>query len=275
MNYKIKILSLGIIIFFSLFLFSCDNIKTEKDKYPDIPEYPKFKNNTLKLVKVKEIENKIDSTFYQDRGLNTRILVKDSTLYLISFFPSFVIREQSFSYSDLKYTIDLVVIKNNKINHRQWVDNDFKINFEIDKNNNDLTIGKHKYSAKSNYYKEKTITNLKNENDTTFYKYLNDIIYLDDINYKATVFDQATIKSRVKSGAVANSPGSIFIWEYQPVYLTYYKFKYKNKIGLTKVYDKEMPVFIKLNEELYYINREDNFTDKKNKTLKIAIYKIE
>lgn len=50
---------------------------------------------------------------------------------------------------------------------------------EIDKNNNDLTIGKHKYSAKSNYYKEKTITNLKNENDTTFYKYLNDIIYLD------------------------------------------------------------------------------------------------
>lgn len=36
-----------------------------------------------------------------------------------------------------------------------------------------------------------------------------------------------------------------------------------------------MPVFIKLNEELYYINREDNFTDEKNKTLKIAIYKIE
>ena len=126
----------------------------------------------------------------------------------------------------------------------------------------------------SSFFSIKT-KNLSKFERFPFYKYLNDIIYLDDINYKATVFDQATIKSRVKSGAVANSPGSIFIWEYQPVYLTYYKFKYKNKIGLTKVYDKEMPVFIKLNEELYYINREDNFTDEKNKTLKIAIYKIE
>ena len=38
--------------FYILLLFvqiSCgDNIKTEKDKYPDIPEFPKFKNDQQK-----------------------------------------------------------------------------------------------------------------------------------------------------------------------------------------------------------------------------------
>lgn len=271
MKTKIKIFSLGITIFYFLLLFSCSDIKTEKDKHTDIPEFPKFKNNTLKLVKVKEIVNKTDST-YSSGSFDTRFLVKDSTLYIISFFASvYNLEVYNTSNKSLEYKIDLVIIKNTKINHIQWTDKDFELNFDID-NNNNLTIGKYQFSAKSNYKKKESINNLKKLNDSTFHKSIYNYV---NLNEKAKIFDQVIIGSRLKSGAVAHSPGSIFIWKYQPIYLKYYKIKYKNKFGLTKVYDGLPPIFLKLNDELYYIKDEDKYIDENNRIFKMVIYKIE
>lgn len=252
-------------------LLSCDNINTEKDKYPDIPYFPKFKNNDLKLVKVKEIELRLDSTVERrnPNDLATRYFVKDSTLYLITFFADTddLLNPNSCSNCDVKYTVDLIFIKKDKIQHTQWLDEDFKINFKIDSLNN-LTIGKHKFYAKSNYYKQDTISNFKDQfgNDTIFSHYIND---------KLTGYFQPFSDDYVVIDSKNTSNGLHFSFKNKPIYLRYYKINYKNKVGLTKVYDGPDPEFIKLNDEFYYIKKENRTIDEKNKILKIIIYKIE
>lgn len=255
-------------------MYSCgDNIKTEKDKYPNIPKFPKFENDVLKLVEVKTIELKLDSTVHHQEGnyLRTRYLVKDSTLYLITFFAD-VEEPEHFMNSDKEYTVDLVVIKDNKIQHTQWSDDDFKLNFKIDKLNNDLTIGKHKFFAKSNYYKQDAISDYKNEygNDTVFSSYLGSKL---SGYFQPTSFERILVASKSKIGGAQNSP--FLIKEYEPIYLSYYNLNFKNKTGRTKVYDSDPPSFIKLKDELYYFEQENITIDEKNKILKIIIYKIE
>ena len=266
---KLNTYFLAILLFFQ----SCSNdIKTEKDKYPDIPEFPKFKNDKIKLVEVENIELKLDSTVQhqKDNYIRTRYFVKDSTLYLITFFADSD-EPENFMNSDREYTIDLVVVENNKIQHTQWTDNDFKLNFKID-SNNDLTIGKHKFQAKYNYRKQETISNFKEEygNDTIFSTYIG---YKLSGYFTPTPFDQIVVNSERKLTGTQNSP--ILIPENKPLFLTYYELKFKNKIGHTKLNNKDIPKFIKLNNDLYFIEQENKTIDDKNKVLKIKIYKLE
>ena len=260
------------LIFPLFFLFSCgDNFKKEKDKYPDIPYFPKFKNNDLKLVKVKEIELKLDSTIERrnPNDLETRYFVKDSTLYVITFFADTnnLLNPDGCTNCNLKYTVDLIFIKNDKVQHTQWIDEDFKINFKIDSINN-LTIGKRKFYAKSNYYKQDLNSNFKNQfgDDTIFSHYISDEL---KGYFKPFSDDNVIIDSKNASN------GLHFTFKNTPLYLKYYKINYKNKVGFTKVYDAPGPEFIKLNDELYYIKEENRTIDEKIKILKIVIYKIE
>lgn len=259
-------------------LFSCNNIETVEDKYTDIPQFPEFKNGELKLVKKIELIAKTDSAIkYQENYyMHERFIVKDSTFFFITFLTD--------SYDPYtpnlndKYYINLITIKNGKIDQRNWIDNDFKINFDIDKNNDDLTIGKRKYFAKSNYLKYDSISNFNDYKlvDTVFYEdYYNNNCFHDNNFYYPDSFDKIIIDSKAKSTAEANHLISIFTWKYDPVYLNYYKIKHKNKIGLTKVTGNIEPIFIKLKDELYYIEEKHVKINAKKRTEKIIVYKIQ
>lgn len=271
MKNTIKQLSILNLIFLFV-LISCG--KTEKDKHPDIPYFPKFKDDVLKLVKVKEIELDLDSTVkhQNSNNLKTRYFVKDSTLFLITFFTDSENAGDILGDKNVTSTVDLVVIKKDKIQHTGWIDDDFKLNFKIDSLNN-LTIGKHIFFAKSNYYEQDVVSNFKDHihNDTLFSHYLDDKL----TGYFEPFADDVVIIDRnFESGGVAHEPLSVLAFESVPVYLKYYKIKHKNKVGLTKIYDGSRPQFIKLNDEIYFIKEENKVIDEKNKILKIKIYKI-
>lgn len=260
-----------------ILLLSCDNIKTVKDKYPDIPEFPNFKNGGLKLIIKKEILTKIDSTKNNsDYYRRIRYISKDSTFYLITFLSNNYELNMP-SKGDL-YSIHLYTFKNNEIEHYYWKDDDFKINFEIDSENNDLTIGKRKYFASSNYSNydiSPTFTD-STKVDSIFYQSFGFETYIKDKNfYEPISFDNVIIDSKRVSSAKAHSAISALGWEYQPVYLTYYKVKHKNKIGLTKVIHNNTPMFFKCKEELYFIDEVMMKNDDNTKTQKISVYKME
>ena len=131
-----------LIIIFSL-LNSCGkSVDVQEDKYPNIPEFPKFENDVLKLHKIQDINFEIDSTFGY---IETRYLVKDSTLAIINFTTTAEDR-LSPQKNDL-YMVNLSVIKNKKCTSSKIIDTDFKLNFQIDSTDN-ITIGKHKYFGK-------------------------------------------------------------------------------------------------------------------------------
>lgn len=259
-----------------ILLLSCDDIKTVKDKYPDIPEFPNFKNGVLKLVKIKEILTKIDSNEINDYYYRRiRYLSKNSTFYLITFISKSV--NPNIQRIDDLYSIQLYTFKNDEIQHLYWKDDDFKFNFEIDTENNDLTIGKRKYFASSNYSNydiSPTVTD-STKVDSIFYDDYGFETYKKDKNfYEPISFDKVIIDSKIESGAAPHSPISALAWGYEPVYLTYYKIRYKNKIGLTKVTDNNTPMFFKCKEELYFIDEVMIENNDNTKTQKISVYKM-
>jgi hypothetical protein len=177
-----------------------------------------------------------------------------------------------------RYSIHLYTFKNDKIAHRHWTDDDFKINFEIDIGNNDLTIGKRKYFASSNYSKYETLSTVTDSTrvDSIFYKYFGYEVYSKDkIFYNPIDFDKIIIDSKTVSHAKPHSALSAITWTYEPVYLTYYKVRYKNKVGLTKITDYNAPIFLKCNEELYFLDEKIIKNKDSTETQKISVYKIE
>lgn len=274
---KLKIITI-IAFIISIGLFSCNGVKTEEDKFPEIPKFPLFKNNDLKLEKKIELIAKTDSTiFYQEYYyMHKRFLVKDSTFFLITYLTDFDDPERPFE--GRKYLINLLTIKNGKINLHSWIDYDFKLIFDIDKKNDNLMIGKRKYYAKSNYLKYDSISNTNNFKivDSIFYDGFFNLDCINDRNFiYPDSFDSVIIDSKLKSGAVMGSTVSIFTWQHVPIYLNYYKIKYKNKIGLTKSIDSIQPIFVKLKDDLYYIEDKYLKINDKNRIQKIIIYKIQ
>lgn len=266
-----------VLISFSL-LFSCNDIKTVKDKHPDIPEFPNFKNGNLKLITKKEILTKIDSNVRNKVEYYTRIryLVKDSTLYLITYLSNTY--QPDMPMPGDRYSIHLYTFKNDKVGHYDWKDDDFKINFEIDLDNNDLTIGKRKYFASSNYSNYDTLPTFADSTrvDSMFYKDFGYERYIKDKNFYDPIgFDKVIIDSKTVGNAKPHSALSAFTWQYQPVYLTYYKVKYKNKVGLTKVTDNRMPMFFRCKEDLYFLDQIFIKNKDNTETQKISVYKME
>ena len=261
-----------------ILLSSCNDITTEKDAYPDIPEFPNFKNGDLKLITKKELLTIIDSNVRNKVDYYTRIryLSKDSTFYLITFLSNTY--QPDMPMPGDRYLIHLYTFKNDQIEHYQWQDDDFKINFEIDLDNNDLTIGKRKYLASSNYSNYDALPGYADSTrvDTIFYKDFGYETFTKDKNFYSPIgFDKVIIDSKTVGNAKAHSALSALSWEYRPVYLTYYKVKYKNKVGLTKVNDNKMPMFFKCKEELYFLDKILLKNNNHTETEKISIYKIE
>jgi hypothetical protein len=250
-----------LIIIFSL-LNSCGkSVDVQEDKYPNIPEFPKFENDVLKLHKIQDINFEIDSTFGY---IETRYLVKDSTLAIINFTTTAEDR-LSPQKNDL-YMVNLSVIKNKKCTSSKIIDTDFKLNFQIDSTDN-ITIGKHKYLANSDYFQSDSIPNLRKEDWIDPSKTFE---YQDKIFYKPELFEKIAVKSETEITGVQNSP--IIGFKNVPIFMNYYKVKHHNKVGLTKVYGGFLPEIVTAKNQMYYIKQTSN---SKNKKLGLTIYKIE
>ena len=121
----------------------------EKEKYPEIPNFPKFKDNVFHAEKIAEVRQALNKkTKNQNNNYYFRYLVKDSAAYIITFFTDS--DHPDYPYGGENYTVDLLVIDGDKINQSRWIDKDFDFNFDLDKERN-LTIAKRKFTANTNY----------------------------------------------------------------------------------------------------------------------------
>lgn len=243
------------ILFFILPIFvliSCgDNIKTEKDKYPDIPEFPQFKDNAFAPQNVtKMILNPSKFKRSTENYFNLKYAVKDSSIYIVTIYNDAEFPEIN-SARD-KYYLTLVKIDNGKVTFKkEWTDSDFVSNFWI-KPNNDLIIGERSFLSKEMYQ-----TSRKSDSmviDSLKYLEFKNLGELFDTREKADfkVFDSIVIDSKGELGGGVNSG---FDYRYSPVFLKYYKLTWKNKTRLTKIDNRwtPFPYFIPVKNKLYYI----------------------
>ncbi|WP_300671054.1 hypothetical protein [Soonwooa sp.] len=246
-------------------LHSCGkNFKVEKDKYPDIPEFPKFKNDQLKMTKIDEVVFDFDDDEF-GQHFNTRYIVKDSVLGIVIFTSNTGMMEHPTKKDP--FVVNLTVIKGDKIMSKQRNDDDFAFNFKIDSLNNDITIGKTKYFAKSDYLKFDSIPNLKEEN---FVDKVASFEYDDTVFYKPYLFDKAIVDKDYKVDGAQNSP--LFVIKTVPLFMYYYQVRTRGKVGLTKLKNKFINNIINANNELYYLEKPVKVKDKQ---YKVEIYRIE
>ena len=263
--------------FYILLLFiliSCgDNIKTEKDKYPDIPEFPQFKDNVFISQHItKMVLNPAKFKRSTENYFNLKYAVKDSSIYLVTNYNDAEFPE--INALDDKYYFTLVRIDNGKVTlKKEWTDSDFTSNFWI-KPNNDLIIGKRSFSSNEKYQNSKKTDSIKI--DSLKYIQFKNIGELFDteekVNFKK--FDSVVIDSKGKLGGGVNSG---FDYKYSAVYLHYYKLTWKNKKSLTKIDERwtPFPYFIPVKNKLYCItyNEDTNLNGKLQKEYKIEVMK--
>lgn len=246
-------------------LFSCGkSYHVEKDKYPNIPKFPKFENNQLKLTKIDEVIFDLEPN-HMGAYFQKRFIIKDSMLAVVIF-----ITDQGNTRNPQKndpYLVNLSVINGDKIISTQRSDYDFRLNFKIDSLTNDIIVGKTKYFAKSNYLKIDSIPNLKTDD---FFDPYGKFEYDDIVFYKAELLDKIVYNTETKIDGVQNSP--IFGLKNVPSFLYYYKIKTKGKEGLTKMDNKLLPEIVTVKDNLYYVEDPVKLSDNQNK---INIYKIE
>ena len=150
---------------------------------------------------------------------------------------------------------------------KQRNDDNFALNFKIDSLNNDITIGRTKYFAKSDYLKSDSIPNLKKEN---FVDNVASFEYDDTIFYKPKLFDKAIVDEDYEVDGAQNTP--IFILKTVPIFMYYYQVKTCGKVGLTKLKNKFLNNIINTNNELYYLEKPIKVKDKQ---YKVNIYRFE
>lgn len=253
-------------------LLSCDNINTEKDKYPDIPDFPKFKNNIFNTENITNIELQPLSRFKKtiENEFILQYAVKDSSLYLITYYNDDDFPNEAFL--DYKYYLTLVKITNGKVvKKKNWVDSDFAFNFWL-KPNNDIIIGNRFFSNKNDYQTSEKIDSLKIDSlkFINFNKFNNQLVDNEDKimeinkNNNFNKFDEIVIDSKFAlKGAGRNR-------YYLPVYLSYYELNFKNKKALTKVDHRLLentPILISTNKNFMYsiIYNEEYLYDSKMK----------
>ena len=271
-----NIKSLLVLVMFGILLSSCGNgnIQLEKDKYPNIPNFPKFEGNVFKSEKVATIRLELDKNFknQQQNKYYFRYLLKDSSLYIITYFsdkefPDIPLNNQ-------KYFVDLILIKGDRLTkHARWIDTDFDIHFDLD-NNDDLAIGRRKYLANSHYRKFEEIENVPHLGepvDTIFKAWDQRDEPLESPFFKS--FSNATVGT---SGRISGGGNSGYTYQHDPVSLTYYNVTYKDKIGRTKInYDyQEDPLFLKAGESVYYVTYDSDYIGTEGSSKQYTIYKI-
>lgn len=262
------------ILVFILALISCnDNVVKEKEKYPEIPNFPKFKDNVFHAEKIAEVRQALNKkTKNQNNNYYFRYLVKDSAAYIITFFTDS--DHPDYPYGGENYTVDLLVIDGNKINRLSWTDKDFSFNFDLDKDRN-LTIGKRKYQAKTDYREFKLMADSNANNIDTLFKPWRQGASADFNFSDLKAFDEVTIGS--KGGLGGNETMPIFSLEYDPVPLTYYGLVYKGKRGLTKIdfRNEQYPLTIRTKNALFYVTYKQDYVDIENQTKIYCLYRID
>lgn len=277
---KIQFLCLAVLLIFA----ACGggDIPIQKDLFPEIPKFPEFKNKVLASKMISGIKLRLDTSF--KRKTNTyyfNYLVKDSSMYIMTYFSDEEFPDIPMSGD--QYLVDLVIVTNHQpVKHFRWKINDFAINFKVDKEDN-VVIGKRKYLFKDHYLKfeEAADSEIRRSDDpknfSTWEPRRQESLAKTD--YIAP-YDQVIIGSE---GDISGGVNSGFAYSNSAVYMIYYKLKYKDREGLTKINYKqqEAPFFFKLAEEIYFVtyqNDTDLDTDDmgKNDEFKAyTIYKIE
>lgn len=264
-------INISLILLIATAFISCDHVVKEKDKYPDIPNFPKFKDDVFNAKQIAEISLELNQ---EAENLNNkyyfRYLVKDSAVYFITFYTNS--DHPDYPYGGENYTVDLLVIEGNKTKHNRWTDKDFSFNFDLDDKKN-LTIGKRKYEAKTNYSEFKAIANVKDV-DTLFTPWVQGA-FAPKTDADLEAFDEVTIGSNAGVGGAENSP--IVVLEYGPVPLTYYRLNYKEKQGLTKIdFRKEKyPLLIRTKSTLFYVTYKVNYSGSNKQTRTYTINRID
>lgn len=268
---KIKVICL---LFVSVFA-SCgpDNIQKEKDKYPEITNFPKFQNNKLKSKEIENIKVRLNKNFKnQENDYCFNYLVRDSALYIITYFS-----DQEFPdipSKGSKYIVDLVIIKNNKpVKHSRWKDDDFDLNFDVDKDHN-VIVGRRKYLLTENYLEYEDMVNIDRLNKPASFKrwQIQEGEQVDTTSYFKS-FERIIINSK---GGISSTPSATYSYVYSPVFMIYYRVTYKNTEGLTKINygGQQAPLLFKLNGEIYYISYNEDFIDIDNRVKEYSICKI-
>lgn len=240
-----------LLLVLAIALSSCDNVVKQKDNYPEIPNFPKFKDDVFtakRLTKIslelnQEAENLKNKYYF-------RYLVKDYSVYFITFYTNS--DHPAYPNGGEDYTVDLLVIEGNKTEHNRWVDKDFSFNFDLDDRKN-LTIGKRKYEAKNNYSKFKSIAEANVQDVDTLFKPWIQGAFATKTDADLEAFDEVTIGSSPGVGGAENAP--VVVLEYGPVPLTYYRLNDKGKKGLTKIdFRKEKyPLMIRTKNNIFYV----------------------
>lgn len=261
-----------LILIFLVFISCGDTIKTEKDKFSYIPEFPKFENDILFPKSIFKIELQPLKRFHRttQNSFNLAYAVKNSSLYVITYYNDDEFPEEAFS--NYKYYLTLLKITNGEIEiEKKWIDDNFDFNFWL-KPNDDILLGKKIYSAKGSYTESI-------KNDSVKIDTLNDIefqLWNKDFreNEKKTIeknkqsnfeeFDKVIVGSNSKLEGGWNNG---FETQDYPIYLSYYTLKWKNKNAKTKIdfnKNKTSPIFIKTTNNLYYIQYDEKLKMKSN-----------
>lgn len=250
-----------------LVLSSCgDNVQREKDKYPDIPKFPAFKQNTvvykkLGLATVAYKANQSAKVDGHDLVIHTNdyfyYAVADSCLLLITGYREAIKPGNEFP---AKHFITLTRVKNHKIDKYQLTDTTNVANLNCVIVAKQLQVGNKAVDlSASKFMLGRKISTAKKSTDSTFFSSWNFTNSTTDFESK-DIFDSTFVKEldRVTVGSKGRFSGGLnngINYVYDPVPLVYYQFNVGHKTGLTKInFDEQKPPFLlKIKDKIYCI----------------------
>ena len=264
-------------------LSSCgDNIQREKDKYPEIPEFPLFKDQkfVLKKLDVATVNYKKYQSAKVD-GQNLVIHTQDYFYYCLADQALFIItgyREamRPGNPYPAKNFVKLRKISGEKVLKLAWTDtceNDLPI-FNDGKT---LIVGSRIFNANAD---QLTFTKVAKDDDGSIsestkvytWDFSNKMISEEYKPYDSTFvkeFDRVTIGS---SGHLSGGLNNGINYTYDPVPLIYYEFNLNGKIGKTKINfdEQKAPLILKVADKIYCIT----YSYDLNPRLEIVHYEI-
>ncbi|MFN0254948.1 hypothetical protein [Pedobacter ureilyticus] len=241
---------------------SCgDHIQREKDKYPNIPEFPKFGENKLMLkeLEVATVEYKNHQSAEVD-GHDLVIHTEDYFYYLETNQSLFVLtgyREAVEPGNEFpaKNFVQLIRVNAGKVEKLNWSE---VAKAELRPLNNDqyISIGSKTFDIQS---PRLTFSDAKPfENDSTDFSSWNFASRSGGDYYK--IFDNTFVKEfdRVTIGSASRLSGGLnngLNYTYDPIPLVYYEFNLDGKTGKTKINfdEQEPPLLIKIANKVYCV----------------------
>ena len=253
-------------LFLLLGLSSCgDNIKREKDKYPEIPAFPDFAKNALVYKKLDVAT--VSFNAYKSAKVDGHNLVihtqdyffyavADSSLFLITGYREAL--NPGIEYP-AKNFVTLTWLRNKKIEKLVWTDtcdNDLQI-FNDGKT---LIIGSRVFDTQAQRLTfskiDKTDDDLVNKSMMAYTWNFTSKPFSSD--YK--MYDSTFVKEfdRITTGADGHLSGGLnngIDYTYDAVPLIYYEFNLNGKTGKTKMnFDEQKPpLLIKVEDQVYCI----------------------